>query len=88
MREQAKLVKYQDGKLWYQILYTYEENKTSEYGNVYRTQLPAIFDFPIDVRGEDTAGEFGRSEKAVTLMRWIRKHIEFLQEANGGSARS
>lgn len=35
------------------------------------------FDFPIptdDVGG----GSFGLTEKAITLMRWIRKHIEYL----------
>jgi hypothetical protein len=84
MHEQARFVKYQDGKLWYQLTYCYEENKTSEFGNVYRTQLPAIFDFPIDVRGEDAGGEFGSSEKAITLMRWIRKHIELLAKAQAG----
>lgn len=81
IREQAKLTKYQDGKLWYQILYTYAVPKTTDEGRVYETVAPALFDFPIDVTGADAGGEFGRSEKAITLMRWIRKHIDFLNEA-------
>jgi len=66
MREQAKFVKYQDGKLWYQILYTE--------GGAYTGGRPRLFDFPIDVTGNDASGEFGSNEKAITLMRWIRKH--------------
>jgi len=39
-----------------------------------------LFDFPIPV-SDAGGGEFGSSEKATTLMRWIRKHIEYLTEA-------
>lgn len=70
MHEQARFVKYRDGKLWYQIGWLE--------GGAYSGGAPHIFDFPIDIRGEDASGEFGSSERAVTLMRWIRKHIEYL----------
>lgn len=66
MREQAKFVKYEDGKLWYQIIWG---------------DNPALFDFPIPV-DDAGGGSFGTSEKALTLMRWIRKHIEFLTESS------
>lgn len=68
MREQARFVKYQDGKLWYQIT-SYDVIGT-----------PHLFDFPIDVT-DAGGGEFCSSEKALTLMRWLRKHIEFLNGA-------
>jgi hypothetical protein len=85
MREQARFVKFQDGKLWYNILYTYEITKTTSEGKPYASSTAAQFDFPIDVTGEDAGGEFGSSEKAVTLMRWIRKHIDFLNAAKAGT---
>lgn len=66
MREQANFVRYEDGKLWYQIIYT-ERN----------TQI--VWDFPIPV-DDAGGGSFGTVEKALTLMRWVRKHIEFLNE--------
>lgn len=72
MREQARFVKYQDGKLWYQILYTE--------GGAYTGGSPHLFDFPVPI-DDSGGGEFGKSEKAVYLMRWIRKHIEYLTEA-------
>lgn len=37
------------------------------------------FDFPVPI--EDTgAGVFPKEIKAVTLMRWIRKHIKTIEE--------
>lgn len=63
MREQAAFVKYEDGKLWYRIVW--EDN---------------IFDFPVPVN-DAGGGEFGPAEKVLTLMRWVRKHIEYLNGA-------
>lgn len=69
VRENAKLVRYRDGNLWYQILWSQDD---SSFGG--------IFDFPVPV--SDTGGaEFGSNERAIYLMRWIRRHIEFLTEA-------
>lgn len=70
MREQATFVKYQDQKLWYQILYT-------------ESGVLRLFDFPVPV-DDAGGGEFGPVEKAMTLMRWIRKHIEYLNEVTSG----
>lgn len=67
MREQAKFVKYEDGKLWYQIIWTGEDRAY-------------LFDFPIPVT-DAGGGSFTTVEKALTLMRWIRKHIEYLNGA-------
>jgi len=38
------------------------------------------FDFPIPP-AESKGGVFKRNEKAINLMRWIRKHLEYLEEA-------
>lgn len=67
MREQATFVKYEDGKLWYQIIYKSDG-------------MTALFDFPVPV-DDAGGGSFGSSERALTLMRWVRKHIEFLNAA-------
>ena len=38
------------------------------------------FTFPVPV--DDTAGAvFGKEEPALIMMRWIRKHIEFLKQS-------
>ncbi len=74
MHEQARFVKYENKKLWYQILYT------EAAGGKQTNGTPHIFDFPIDIY-DAGGGEFGSSERAITLMRWIRKHIELLTEA-------
>ena len=36
------------------------------------------FEFPVN---EKAGATFNRNEKAITLMRWIRKHIEWLRSA-------
>lgn len=72
VREQARFVKYENGNLWYQIIWT-------EYDDLGRVVRPHIFDFPIDVRGDDTGGTFGSSERGITFMRWIRKHLELAE---------
>lgn len=74
IHEQAKFFKYQDGKLWYQIIWTrpVEGKVDPEWGG--------LFDFPIPV-DDAGGGEFGTIEKPITLMRWIRKHLEYLQGA-------
>lgn len=77
MREQAKFVKYEDGRLWYQIIWN--EGGSYSGGNVH------LFDFPIPV-DDAGGGAFTSSERALTLMRWIRKHIEFLNEVTSGQA--
>lgn len=38
------------------------------------------FEFPIPV-SDSGSGAFGPSEKGLTLLRWIRKHVAFLAEA-------
>lgn len=72
MHEQARFVKYEGYKLWYQIGYLE--------GGAYSGGRPHLFDFPIPV-DDAGGGEFGSSERAVTLMRWIRKQIEYLNKA-------
>lgn len=69
VRAQAKLVRYRDGNLWYQILWSQDD-----------FSFGGIFDFPVAVSDTGDA-EFGSNEKGIYLMRWIRKHIEFLTEA-------
>lgn len=65
---QAKFVKYQDGNLWYQVICTDDDNKVH------------LFDFPIPVNDAGD-GAFLSSDKAITYMRWIRKHVDYLNEA-------
>jgi len=74
-REQATFVKYEDGKLWYQIIWVDDNHPLG--GPDGRTVL---FDFPIDVN-DAGGGAFGHVEKGLYLMRWIRKHLEYLKAA-------
>jgi hypothetical protein len=73
MREQAKFTHYEGGNLWYQILYT-EGGAYSGGGNTH------LFDFPVDITLSDAAGKFESNMKAVNLMRWIRRHIDYLNK--------
>ncbi len=68
MHDPCMYLRYESGNLWYQISYTYHSDDKAYH---------ALFDFPIPVN--DTGeGTFGLIEKPVTLMRWLRKHIEYL----------
>ncbi|MCW5821414.1 MAG: hypothetical protein KIT34_01345 [Cyanobacteria bacterium TGS_CYA1] len=53
---------YRDGELWYSVEYAFE-NETRK------------FEFPVPVTDTGT-GIFPVTMKAITLMRWIRKHYE------------
>jgi hypothetical protein len=77
-REQARFVKYEDGKLWYQVIWTEHDANGAPV-------RPHLFDFPIDITKNDTGGTFGNSERAVMFLRWIRQHLEFLREARDAS---
>lgn len=68
MREYATFTRYEDNKLWYQISWLDNEDH------------PHLFDFPVPV-DDAGGGSFTSHERALTLMRWLRKHIEFLNEA-------
>ena len=70
VKNDAQLIGYSGGDLQYEIRYEDEDG-------THRSFL-----FPITViDSTDTGGTFGRTEKGITLMRWIRKHLDFLREA-------
>ena len=64
----ANFVCYRDGDLWYRIEVTDAREATE----------PFVFDFPIPVVDTGT-GVFNSHVKAVTLMRWVRKHFEKIE---------
>lgn len=81
IHDQAKFFKYQDGKLWYQIIWSGEEDAISEASGLpYKRKTVHLFDFPVPI-DDAGGGEFGTIEKPITLMRWIRKHLEYLNGA-------
>lgn len=63
----AEFVCYRDGDLWYRI-YAEKEKETGS----------SMFEFPIPIADTGT-GIFPAQVKAITLMRWIRKHLEKIQ---------
>ncbi len=69
----ANFVCYRDGDLWYRIEVTgspeVAEREVAE---------RIVFDFPIPV-GDTGTGVFNSQVKAVTLMRWVRKHFEKIE---------
>lgn len=74
---EATFVRYEDGTLWYEIFY-----------NDHDSFVMRPFEFPIQVYDTgkeaefaDAGGVFDSRMKGVTLMRWIRKHLELLNEA-------
>ena len=69
VRELAKFTHYEEGKLWYQVIWTDDDGSWG-----------GLFDFPIPV--EDAAtGRFLSNDRAMIFMRWMRKHLEFLNGA-------
>jgi hypothetical protein len=88
MKETCEFVRYTDHTLWYAIYYFVpaasvipDLKHTTGYA-----VLSEVFEFPIPL-DEDAMGiELQRDMKAINLMRWIRKHIEFLTEARKGGA--
>lgn len=79
VKHNAKFERYEDGVLWYSIDWSSPESIDS------CPTLPAIdgtFSFPVPVIGtNDSGGTFGATEKGIVLMRWIRKHLEYLNGA-------
>lgn len=67
----AEFVCYRDGDLWYRIVYAEKSPSDETTG----------FDFPVPVRDTGT-GIFPAQCKAITLMRWIRKHLEKVQRGD------
>lgn len=78
VREQAKFIHFEDGNLWYQICYSTGERAKDVDGDEY--DVPAIFEFPVPV-SDTTGARFLRSDKGIFFMRWIRKYLEVLTEA-------
>lgn len=74
VHEQAKFTHYEDGKLWYQVIWTRVDP-----GKVI-PEFGGLFDFPIPI--DDTEGsKFLSADRAITFMRWMRRHLEYLQGA-------
>lgn len=67
----AKFSCYRDGDLWYKVV------KTVPVGEVLLEGWAEveIFEFPIPISDTGT-GIFPAELKAITLMRWVRKHLE------------
>lgn len=65
----AEFVCYRDGDLWYRI--AEPQNETEE--------TTCKFEFPVPVADTGT-GIFPASLKAITLMRWIRKHLDRIEK--------
>lgn len=72
----AEFVCYRDGDLWYRISTEKEKEKEKETGS-------SMFEFPIPIADTGT-GIFPAQVKAITLMRWIRKHLEKIQKGGWG----
>jgi hypothetical protein len=66
----AEFEYYRDGDLWYKVMWTDGELQFQEF----------TFPVPISDIGNAT---FSRVERAILLMRYIRKHMKVLEE-NGG----
>lgn len=67
----AEFVCYRDGDLWYRIV----GHVASQVGS----NDEFTFEFPVPVKDTGT-GVFPAQVKAITLMRWVRKHFEKIQK--------
>jgi hypothetical protein len=73
VKRPARFVRFEDGNLYYAIE---------------PEELPIIFEFPISVfsdhkggLSDDVGGVFLPEMKGISLMRWIRKHLELINGA-------
>ncbi len=73
MHDKAEFVKYQDGNLWYRILYRIDVGRPHSF--VYDA-----FEFPIPI-DDAGGGVFLPEDKSITFMRWIRKHLDYLKQS-------
>ncbi len=73
-RGKAVFVYYEDMTLWYRVVYDSHEAGSK------------TFDFPVPVN-DAGGGKFLPEDKALTYMRWIRKHLEMLEEAQDDAAK-
>lgn len=64
----AEFEYYFDGNLWYSVTY-YDTDMSHQY-----------FKFPVPISDIGNA-TFNRTERAMLLMRYIRKHLETLEKA-------
>jgi hypothetical protein len=63
----VNFTKYFDGALWYSVYWFSDDNKDPEY-----------FEFPVPISDIGTA-TFLAKDKALLFMRYIRKHLETIE---------
>lgn len=68
---QAEFAYYRDRQLWYEVMYMDD------------MMMPHKFLFPVPIEDIGNA-TFGRAEKALLMMRYIRKHLKTLEEQDNG----
>lgn len=66
----ASFTEYRDGNLWYKVGWWEQGVRFNEFKE---------FEFPIPIE-DATGAKFPSEIKAITLMRWIRKHKELLDK--------
>jgi hypothetical protein len=67
----AEFICYRDGDLWYRI----SGQRSSPGGS----DEEFTFEFPVPIADTGT-GVFPAHVKAITLMRWVRKHVEKIEK--------
>lgn len=76
----AEYIEYRKGNLWYEVLYGEESTGSGNCikGDCVETVTHKSFSFPVPI--EDTGDRvFPAKVKAITLMRYIRKHLNVVK---------
>jgi hypothetical protein len=72
---EAEFSCYRDGDLWYKIVYL-----SPDAGHAMSITESDILSFEFPVPVKDTgSGIFPNKIKAISLMRWVRQHLEKIQ---------
>lgn len=71
-KETAVFIRYQDRQLFYSIPYEWTHSPEGSFCK--KLEVP----IPVEDAGE---GEFLPLMKGIQLIRWIRKHLDFLRES-------
>lgn len=68
--------RYENKTLYYRTSYSIEDHSREKEGQSWYTSSCFEVPVPVDDSGD---GTFEVRMKGITLMRWIRKHIEFMK---------
>ena len=76
----ARFIRYANETLWYEVRYAVAEDRTIDSAS-YKAWSHNVFEFPVPASDITGNSVFLAEDTAMLFMRYIRKHLEMLEEA-------